>query len=506
MNQSLADPNFSCINNDGLAQYAIYDPQLSLLCQECQARERRQNCKTLTLEEAIQKVEDKLSLVETKIDQQVQKLSQLINSAKDFRSQFLTVFDLIIINLESWNESLQHMNKNSYILQELQYLETKQTTLFEKLFTSNNYIYITKLCNRFKEYNFVYQNDQQKFSRLLTQMMKETQIPKLDSQIELIKRQQVPQNDACLNLAFNSSDSIMVSTKGINIQAGSFDKGKINLLQNLGGHEDWVNCIVYSKSKEAFFSGSDDETIRIWKLQNNLWTSSKPFKKHKVYSLLLNSKEDQLFSGGNDHQIIVWKVNLEMNELIQLYQLGKHKCSVLSMSLNQSETLLVSCSKLKSEIIVWENGQDKKMKFKQRVKQGQSQHYSGKKLLFLSENNFIWVTATQEADKIFVFERKNGCFQEKSEQTIELNQENLNDDMFLFPIIKDKRTQQIVVRHKTHIYFLKDFGQGKLKIIQQLNCITTSIYGTITNNFLYLIYWDNKTLGYSVYEIKIVLL
>lgn len=36
--------------------------------------------------------------------------------------------------------------------------------------------------------------------------------------------------------------------------------------------------------------------------------------------------------------------------------------------------------------------------------------------------------------------------------------------MFLFPIIREKNSNMIIVRHKTHIYFLKDLGLGKLKI------------------------------------------
>ncbi|CAD8140681.1 unnamed protein product [Paramecium octaurelia] len=495
-------PDFNCINKDGQAEYAIYDPQLSLLCKKCLEEESRQNLQVLKLQDAMKKVEEKLDLVEIKINSQKNKLSELINSTREFRTQILTFFDHLLATLQIWNQELQYMNKNSNKFQELSQLVTKQTTSFEQQFNLNNYIYKTKICNRFREYNFDYQNEQQKFSRLLTKLMKETQVPNFETQINLTMNQQVPQKECCLNIAFNFSDSLMISTKVQNIQIWRFDNGKINMPQNLGNHDDWVNCIIYSKQQEAFFSGSDDETIRIWKLQNNSWTSSKPFKKHKVYSLLLNSKEDQLFSGGNDHQIIVWKVNLKMNELILVYELSKHKDSVLSMSLNQSENILVSCSNLRSEIIVWENGQDNKMKFKQLVKQSQSQHYPGKKLFFLSENYFIWVTANRDADKIFVFERKNGRFQENSEQTIELNQERENDDMFLFPIVKDEKTQLIIVRHKTHIYFLKDFGQGKLKIIQQLNCETTNIYGTITNNMQYLIYWDSKTQGYTVYEFK----
>ncbi|CAD8146698.1 unnamed protein product [Paramecium pentaurelia] len=514
---------FLCVNKDGQAEFINYDSMLQgetiqLLCKGCYEKKSLENSKALPQGKAFDEAQQQFNLVWNRIETKINKISELVQQAQVFRSQFLSFFDQFFSYLDQWQRSLTNLNEKSKKIYELNYFNTKLIQQQEKLFNSSNQIYITKLCNRFRDFNLNCQREQQKFSILLTQLIKETQniVPNQiqnvvpdqtqnvvpDQKIELKIDSIVPQQECCLNIAFNSSNSIMISTQVFNILTWTFNMGKIKTQQSLIKHKDWVNCIVYSKEKEVFFSGSDDKTIIIWQLQENGWRSSKPFEKHQVNCLLLNQKEDQLFSCGNNHQIIVWKINLEMNELIYQYELNKHKSSVFSMSLNQSESTLVSCGDEKHEIIVWEKGKDNKMKFKYFVKQQQSQNYFGKKLFFLSEKIFIWVTATKEVDKIFVFEIKNEVFQENQQKTIELIQEKEQDDMFLFPIIREKNSNMIIIRHKTHIYFLKDLGSGKLKIAQQINCETTHIYGTITNNLSHLLYWDNKTGGYKIYQIK----
>ncbi|CAD8203417.1 unnamed protein product [Paramecium octaurelia] len=255
--------------------------------------------------------------------------------------------------------------------------------------------------------------------------MKEKQVPNFDSQIELIMYQQVPQKEAYL------------------IRVNQY-------APNWNEHENWQ--II-----GGIFSGSDDETIRVWKLLKNSWTSLNPFKRHKVYYLLLNSKEDQLFSGGSDNQIIV----IKQKQIL---------CTL--NDLNQSEIFLVSCSILKIEIIVWENGQNNKMKFKQQFvinqclnsftyQQSQSQHYPGRYLLFLSENHFIWVTVTKEADILFVFERKNGRFQENSQLTIKIKLRKRKQRYITISIYQRQGNIANYCKTQTSYIFLKRFWLGK---------------------------------------------
>ncbi|CAD8115255.1 unnamed protein product [Paramecium sonneborni] len=171
--------------------------------------------------------------------------------------------------------------------------------------------------------------------------------------------QSVNQENQCQRIVFNSSGSIMVSTNEKIIKIWNFNNGKIELLQNLEQHNGWFNCLIYSRLQDAFLSGSDDATIRIWKLKNNnSWISSLSYQQHtgRVQCLILNQNEDQLFSGGQDNSIKVWQLDFSNDKLIYQYSLDKHKCFVLSLSLNQSESLLVSCGDGDKEIIIWERG------------------------------------------------------------------------------------------------------------------------------------------------------
>ncbi|CAD8119064.1 unnamed protein product [Paramecium primaurelia] len=182
-----------------------------------------------------------------------------------------------------------------------------------------------------------------------------------------------------------------------------------------------------------------------------------------------------------------------------MYSLDKHENKVNALSLNQSETQLVSCADSKNQIIIWERKEQDKFEFKHFVTQ--SIQEEGLKIKFIKDNQFIWITGGKQIDKLYVFELKEGVFYENQEKTIQLIINNEKVDEYRFPIIYNKERNLIVVRHKTYIYIIIEIKNGKFKIVDQLNCDTIDIYGTITNNGQYLVYWDEKSQAYSTYEL-----
>lgn len=58
----------------------------------------------------------------------------------------------------------------------------------------------------------------------------------------------------------------------------------------------------------------------------------------------MNYEETQLITGSLDKTIIIWKLDFKENNLIYQYTLSKHQNKLLSLSMNDSETCLVSCS------------------------------------------------------------------------------------------------------------------------------------------------------------------
>ncbi|CAD8198435.1 unnamed protein product [Paramecium pentaurelia] len=185
--------------------------------------------------------------------------------------------------------------------------------------------------------------------------------------------------------------------------------------------------------------------------------------------------------------------------LIQNYSLNKHNNEVIALSLNQSESQLVSCAdgkkqksfgKEENKIII------NHFIFKQLI-----QDY-GLKAKFIKGNQFIWIYGGKAIDKCNVFKLKEGIFQENQEKTIQLITNNQILNEFHFPIIYNKEKNLIIVRHKTQIYLIREMNDGKFKIVDQLNCDTYPVYGTITNNGQYLVYLDDNKIGYSTYELQ----
>ncbi|CAD8215440.1 unnamed protein product [Paramecium octaurelia] len=213
--------------------------------------------------------------------------------------------------------------------------------------------------------------------------------------------------------------------------------------------------------------------------------------------IILNSNEDLLFSGSSDQSIKVWKVDFNQNKLAFLYSLDKHSNIVVSLSLNQSEKQLVSCAYGQNQIIIWERREKDKFEFKYFVKQTIKNY--GLKVKFIKENQFILIIG--DIDKLYVFELKQGVYQEKQDKIIQLITNNEICDQFSFPIIYNKERNLILVRHKKYIYIIREIKDGNYKIEDSLNCDTYVIYGNITNNGQYLVYWDDKNQAYSTYEL-----
>ncbi|CAD8174749.1 unnamed protein product [Paramecium pentaurelia] len=125
------------------------------------------------------------------------------------------------------------------------------------------------------------------------------------------------------------------------------------------------------------------------------------------------------------------------------------------------------------------------------------------KVSFITENSFIGITGDQGINMIYLFELIEGIYQEIQHKSIQLMNNDQDYDEYFFPIIYNKQRNLIFVRHKSQIYLIKNINDGNFKIVDQLNCNTLDIYGTITDNGQYFVFWDIKINGYSIYELQI---
>ncbi|CAK64517.1 unnamed protein product (macronuclear) [Paramecium tetraurelia] len=510
------EKDFHCVNkHEDKNKLVVLDENIErkqrIWCSSCM-QILQTDARVVGIKIIIKKIED---VIETNVrtleaitSNTIQKIKLCITSVQEIKRHFMKLFDSIIRTAEDWTQNLQSQRQkfNQYsFYDELDNLINKENKNLDshiKLITTINKSWITKLSKTLIQFN---QNKDklnlQKFYEQIMNIGQSNLSQQYSIKLQLIN-QSVKQWEKCQAIVFNRTGSIMVSTEKNDIKVWSFLNGTINILNTLQGHTDQVLCIVYSNKQDSLISCSQDKTIRCWQLDLNEWNCSQPYQQHtdSVICIVLNSNEDLLFSGSFDKSIKVWKVDFNQNKLKFLYSLNNHNNDVVNLSLNQSENLLVSCAKGYNQIIIWERKEEDKFEFKYFVTQPFQEY--GHKVKFIKENQFILVTNANQIDKIFIFERTKEDFQVNQSKTIHLLTNNKIYDEYHFPIIYNKERNLIVLRYKMIIYILREFNDGKYNIVDQLSCATFSIYGTITNNGQYLVYWDNKNQGYSIYELQ----
>ena len=90
-----------------------------------------------------------------------------------------------------------------------------------------------------------------------------------------------------------------------------------------------VRSVSINQGREVIACGNDDNTIKLWNLNNGQMLDC-PFKHTKaVRSLILTSKGDKIISGGDDGIIRVWDVNKSQ----ELLTLKNHSKSVTAIAI-----------------------------------------------------------------------------------------------------------------------------------------------------------------------------
>ncbi|CAD8178180.1 unnamed protein product [Paramecium pentaurelia] len=514
------EKEFKCQHKHGQPiLLVVLDPKLDkkqrLLCNKCMEN-FESDAKTIGFQKLINIIEDiidqNMNSLENIVQKTVQQLSICIKSIQELKTQLMKLFDSMIIIAQDWTQNLlaQSQQFNQYSLyDELDCFIKNQNINYIsniKLINNINIFWKTKLSNNLNQY--IQDKDKLNFKQIKEKFINiGCSSLSQNSEIKLnLIDQSVKQNVQCKAIVFDSSGSIMVSTEYNDIKVWSFLNGTIKLIKTLQGHNSSIQCLVYSKKQNFLISSAGDKTIRCWKQLDKIdWSSSKPYQQHTniVGCIILNSNEDLLFSGSFDKSIKVWKVDFNKNILTYMYSLDKHENKVNALSLNQSETQLVSCADSKNQIIIWERKEQDKFEFKHFVIMDEIY----KKKIKLSSIHSQFKKKDLRLNLLKIINLFGQLVVKKQINSMYLNQKKES-----FKKIRRRQFNQLqIIRKLMNIVFqqftirrgiqLQEINNGKFKIVEQLNCETKAIQGTITKNGQYLVFWDEKTQGYSIYEL-----
>ncbi|CAD8195832.1 unnamed protein product [Paramecium pentaurelia] len=487
----------------------------------------------MSFKKALENIEEtqrqKKEYVENVLVFNIKQLEELQNALRQLKSNIVQQLDQLIVNANEWIKQIQikgdsnfiysffdeleklidktklDLSNQNFIVDQINQINQQQNQKIFKQLKQFKSFQETKICveilislknaNLIKEKEILIKEIQEINSKKQKETNQEQQLM-IDKQVKLkLIDNSNQQSGYCYAIVFDKTGSIMISCNNEEIKIWNFEQGRFKLINKYQNHKDRVTCLVYSKLRNNFISGSYDKTIICWQQINQKeWKYSQPFQQHSgtLHCLMLNKQEDQLISGGQDDSIKVWNVDFIKNELNFQYSLDKHSNSVFSFCFNSSETVMVSCGY--SDFVIWEKGIQGNWEFQYK----QDVSYFGYKLHLINDQKFLWVTLNKY---ILVFETQNGVFQENIKKTIKLTKNNECYDDLYFPIIQNKDKNIILVRHKHYIYLIREENHGKFNLMASLNCQNHEIYGTMTNNGQYLVFWDKKYENYQSYEI-----
>ncbi|EKM52768.1 uncharacterized protein PHACADRAFT_101230, partial [Phanerochaete carnosa HHB-10118-sp] len=126
-------------------------------------------------------------------------------------------------------------------------------------------------------------------------------------------------------------------------------------LTTLEGHEDTVQCVAFSSDSKYIASGSRDKTIIIWDatIGQHLHTLTGRTDWVTAVNFSLDGDVTVLASGSEDHSIRIWDLNNDIGSSRTLSP--AHTSGVKSVRFSQSGSLLVSCGQ-DGACKVWRSG------------------------------------------------------------------------------------------------------------------------------------------------------
>ena len=145
------------------------------------------------------------------------------------------------------------------------------------------------------------------------------------------------------SVAFSPNGQLLASGSNDNtIKLWQVQDGGARLLNTLTGHKGKVYSVAFSPNGQLLASGSWDKTIKLWQVQDGALLKTLTGHKDIVYSVAFSPNGQLLASGSRDNTLKLWQVQDGGAQLLNT--LTGHKDTVASVAFSPNGQLLASGS------------------------------------------------------------------------------------------------------------------------------------------------------------------
>ncbi|CAD8075027.1 unnamed protein product [Paramecium sonneborni] len=287
--------------------------------------------------------------------------------------------------------------------------------------------------------------------------------------------------------AFSFSQQSQFLVGGYNsgiIKIFEFDKGQIKLIQEIQETKTPICCVSFMNQSTQFISRGDPYTIILWQQDSkNGWICKQKLQGHSSFinCLRINQEDDLIISGSNDKSIKLWRIKNEQWQCSQTINCNQNK--IISLSINDSSNQIISCGS-ENQIIIIQQQCDLEWKIIQIIQLNNS----GFRLSYINDDIFVFQGNSKEKMNVYERDLQNKQFK----LTKEVNVKNSNNCQYYFPQQFIKQKSILVNKNGRFINLLRVNSNGDFINEQVLEFDHEFIFGSMTEDGEYLIIYDDQ--------------
>ena len=129
--------------------------------------------------------------------------------------------------------------------------------------------------------------------------------------------------------------------------------GRLREQKRLLGHRAAVDCVLFDKTCQYFFTGSDDSLVKMWRLRDGRLQHTFRGHKGEIVDLSINSTNLMLASGSNDTTVCIWLLEPGNRLGLQLCVLTRHPQGITNVAFSPAHPNLLHTASSDGCSLMW---------------------------------------------------------------------------------------------------------------------------------------------------------